>query len=369
MERELALGAGILVLVPRITPKQWEKATIRRVSPMRKSIYYTTEVGRKSHTRVSAYRSTWVWPGDPDPYTPAETEHGGGPRTDYTLGRYNYPIDKRNSHELGIGITGCAFRGSLMCHVCYLSWDIPVECSWNCWQCEHKGTCPCSMPGQELIIGWKMAEEIAEGVVGWKARGILMEAADQGVQWDKKGPFGCMKCLDTGLVNGEWCECIRSTLVRGVFTMSSGINGEVHEGLLEEFNRCRAEMLRIRGEEFPISETQVTWKADGGHIGTLVDHFNRRILLNVPIRIVDQWDGDKGARMHALSVLCGRPLKSTKEMYYFELHGWHAWAVNHDEETDTWSLHEGPQEVMKALIWDPSFRALAEAQPAMEPVA
>lgn len=369
MERELEPGSEILVLVSRRVPAQWEKATVRKLSPQRKSIYYTTEANRESYTRVGAYQSTWIWPGDPDPHTPADIEHGGGPRTDYTLGRYNYPLSNRAFHELGIGGTGCAFRGSLMCHECPLSWNIPVECGWKCWTCGHRDTCPCGTSGQELVVGWKMAERIADGEVGWKAREILMEAADRGVQWDKKGPFGCMKCRDTGLVNGGWCKCVRGTLVRGVFSMSSGVNGEVHERLREEFNRCRAEMMRVRRESFPISETQVIWKVDGRHIGTLVDHFKRRILLNVPIRIVDQWGGDRGARMAVLSLLCGRPLKSTKDMYHFELMGWHSWAVNHDEETDTWSLHEGPEEVMKALIWDPSFRTLVEAEPKMEPVA
>lgn len=58
------------------------------------------------------------------------------------------PADERN---FGFG-PGCEYRGTDVCFRCDWAVQIPYECNWQCSQCEHSGTCPCSDPAQTDIV-------------------------------------------------------------------------------------------------------------------------------------------------------------------------------------------------------------------------
>jgi hypothetical protein len=62
--------------------------------------------------------------------------------------------------DLGLGLVGCAYRGSLVCLQC--PWAPLQECDWNCGKCDSRALCKCGQTGQEQRIARALGLELTE---------------------------------------------------------------------------------------------------------------------------------------------------------------------------------------------------------------
>jgi hypothetical protein len=62
--------------------------------------------------------------------------------------------------DLGIGVVGCAYRGSLTCELC--PWEPVKECSGHCAKCDNRALCKCGQTGQEQRIARALGLELTE---------------------------------------------------------------------------------------------------------------------------------------------------------------------------------------------------------------
>ena len=76
----------------------------------------------------------------------------------------NGKLTRRLATVLGISPTGCAYRGTVVCHQCPLAIYVARRCDYQCHECMERARCPCGQPGMDQIVD-RLLGKIASYVI------------------------------------------------------------------------------------------------------------------------------------------------------------------------------------------------------------